>query len=177
MGYRHSETEILEAATSVALEAGMAGLTFSAVGARLGISDRTVVYYFPSKPDLVLAVAGALGAQLMAVLEEAFGDERMDSPEMLRRGWPVLTTPAADRIFALYFEIVGLAAAGVVPYGVLARSMVEGWVEWLVPRSKGRTLADRRRQALATTAQVDGLLLLRQVLGAAAADEAVGKIR
>ena len=55
MGYRHSEAEILEAATAVALEAGMAGLTFSAVGARLGISDRTVVYYFPSKPDLVMS--------------------------------------------------------------------------------------------------------------------------
>ena len=177
MGYRHSEAEILEAATAVALEAGMAGLTFSAVGARLGISDRTVVYYFPSTPDLVMSVAGALGAQLMAVLEAAFGDEQMDTAELLRRGWPVLTTPEADRIFALYFEIVGLAAAGMAPYDVLARAMVEGWVEWLVPRSKGRTVADRRRQALATTAQVDGLLLLRQVLGAAAADEAVGKIR
>ena len=60
MGYRHSEAEILQAATEVALEAGMVGLTFGAVGQRLGISDRTVVYYFPTKPDLVMAVAGAL---------------------------------------------------------------------------------------------------------------------
>jgi len=177
MGYRHSETEILQAATEVALEAGMAGLTFSAVGARLGISDRTVVYYFPTKPDLVLAVAGALGTRLMAVLEAAFGDEPMDTAELLRRGWPVLTTPSADRIFALYLEIVGLAASRQAPYDDLARAMVQGWVEWLVPRSLGRTPAERRRHALATTAQVDGLLLLRHVVGAKGADDAVKLLR
>ncbi len=177
MGYRHSEAEILQAATEVALEAGMVGLTFGAVGQRLGISDRTVVYYFPTKPDLVMAVAGALGAQLMAVLEAAFGDEPMDTAELLRRGWPVLTTPVADRIFALYFEIVGLAASRQAPYDELARAMVQGWVDWLVPRSLGRTPAERRRAAMATTAQVDGLLLLRHVVGAKAADDARKELR
>ena len=172
MGYRHSPDEILEAAVAVALESGMAALTFSRVGARLGISDRTVVYYFPTKLDLVLAVAGALAADVERLLEEAFGSDPLSPHDLAERAWPVLTTPAADRVFAIYFEIVGLASAGQAPYDVLAPGLVQGWVDWLEPRVLGSTPDVRRRRALATVAQVDGLLLVRLVLGADAAAEA-----
>ncbi len=172
MGYRHSPDEILEAAVAVALESGMAALTFSRVGARLGISDRTVVYYFPTKLDLVLAVAGALAADVERLLEDAFGSDPLSPHDLVERAWPVLTTPAADRVFAIYFEIVGLASAGQAPYDVLAPGLVQGWVDWLAPRVLGSTPDVRRRRALATVAQVDGLLLVRLVLGADAAAEA-----
>ena len=172
MGYRHSPDEILEAAVAVALESGMAALTFSRVGAELGISARTVVYYFPTKLDLVLAVAGALAADVERMLEDAFGSEPLTPKDLVVRAWPVLTTPAADRVFTLYFEIVGLAASGKAPYDVLAPGLVEGWVAWLAPRVLGSTPDVRRRRALATVAQVDGLLLIRLVLGAEAADAA-----
>jgi AcrR family transcriptional regulator len=172
VGYRHSSDEILSAAVAVALEGGMASLTFAKVAARLGISDRMVVYYFPSKPDLVLAVAQALGRDLEALLEQAFGAGRRSPSELLRRAWPVLTTEEADRVFAVYFEIVGLASAGVAPYDLLAPALVEGWVAWVAPRMAGRTAEVRRRQALAAVAQLDGLLLVRRLLGPAAADAA-----
>ena len=172
MGYRHSRDEILEAAVAVALEAGMVGLTFSAVGERLQISDRTVVYYFPSKPDLVTAVVVALGADLVQLLEQAFGAEPSGPTELLNRAWPVLTTPRADRVFALYFEIIGLATARQAPYDALARDLIEGWAQWLAPRTRGSTPAVRHRRALATMAQIDGLLLLRQIAGAEAAEAA-----
>jgi len=172
MGYRHSPDEILDAAVAVAMGSGMAALTFSRVGAELGISDRTVVYYFPTKLDLVTAVAGALAADVVPLLEEAFGSEPLSQKELMDRAWPVLSTPVADRVFALYFEIVGLAASRQAPYDVLAPGLVEGWVDWLAPRVVGSTPDIRRRRALATVAQVDGLLLLRLVLGADAADDA-----
>ena len=73
MGYRHSADEILDAAVAITLESGLAALTFSRVGERLEISDRTVVYYFPTKLDLINAVAGALVADMVQLLEEAFG--------------------------------------------------------------------------------------------------------
>lgn len=172
MGYRHSRDEILEAAVAVALEGGMAGLTFGSVGARLQISDRTVVYYFPTKPALVTEVVEALGADLERVLAQAFGSERRTQTDLVSRAWPVLTTPIADRVFALYFEIIGLASAGQAPYDMLARGLVEGWVQWLAPRMLGSNADVRRRRALATVAQIDGLLLVRLVLGAAAAHSA-----
>lgn len=172
VGYRHSADDILDAAVAIALESGIAALTYASVGSRLSISGRTVVYYFPTKLDLVNAVTGALVADMVGLLEEAFGSEPLGETDLMRRAWPVLTTPTADKVFALYFEIVGLASSGQAPYGALATGLVAGWVDWLEPRVRGSTVAVRRRRALATVGQIDGLLLLRHVLGGEAADEA-----
>jgi AcrR family transcriptional regulator len=172
MGYRHSPDEILGAAVELALESGMARLTFGGVGDRLGISDRTVVYYFPTKTDLINAVVGALVADTERLLEEAFGSTPLAQEELMRRAWPALTASSADRVFRLYFEIIGLASAGQSPYVELAPRLVAGWVDWLGPRMLGSTALVRRRRALATLAHIDGLLLVRQVLGPDAAEVA-----
>jgi AcrR family transcriptional regulator len=176
VGYRHSREEILDAAIAVTLEGGLAGLTFAKVGERLGISDRTVVYYFASKPVLVTAVGEALAADFETLLESAFGSTSLSQTDLVKRAWPVLTTPHADRVFALYFEIVGLAASGQTPYDELAAVLVENWAQWIAPRTLGRTVGARRQRALATLAQIDGLLLLRQIGGAEAADAAARQI-
>jgi len=172
MGYRHSAGQILEAAVAIALESGIAAVTYGSVGNRLSVSSRTVVYYFPTKLDLVSAVIGVLGADMVGLLEAAFGSEPRSPKELVARAWPVLTTPSADRVFALYFEIVGLASSGQAPYDELASGLVGGWVDWLAPRVRGSSEAVRRRRALAAVGQIDGLLLLRQILGAEPADAA-----
>jgi len=172
MGYRHSSDKILGAAVDLAFESGMARLTFSRVGARLGISDRTVVYYFPTKVDLISAVVGTMVADTERLLEEAFGSAPLPQDELMRRAWPVLANPSADPVFRLYFEIIGLAAARQSPYVDLAAGIASGWVDWLGPRTLGSTPEVRRRRALATMAQIDGLLLVRQMLGPEAAEAA-----
>ena len=77
-------------------------------------------------PALVTAVVQALVAHLERLLEKAFGSERRSQTDLINRAWPVLTTPAADRVFALYFEIIGRASAAQAPYDALARGLVEG---------------------------------------------------
>ncbi len=176
MGYRHSEKDILEAAVRVVLKSGMSELTFGKVAQELDINDRTVVYYFPTKADLVTAVAQDLAGSFLTLLDKAFGPEPRGPAELIARAWPVLTTPAADRTFALYFEIVGLASARQTPYDVLARAMVDGWVDWLIPRTTGSTIEIRRNRALATVAQIDGLLLLRRIVGKTAANAAAREL-
>jgi AcrR family transcriptional regulator len=172
MGYRHSADQILDAAVAIALDSGIAAVTFGSVGTRLSVSSRTVVYYFPTKLDLVSAVIGVLGSDMIELLEAAFGAEPRSPQELVARAWPVLTTPSADRVFALYFEIVGLAATGQAPYDELAAGLVGGWVDWLTPKVRGSSEAVRRRRALAAVGQIDGLLLLRRILGAGPADTA-----
>ena len=172
MGYRHSRDDLLAAAVVQAKESGIGSVTFGTVGRRLGISDRTVVYYFPTKADLVIAVVTALGADLQELLERAFGDTPLPRTELLRRAWPVLASPAADPAFDAFFEIVGLATTGAEPYRTLSEAIIGQWLPWLSARVDARTAPQREREALAVLAQLDGLLLLRRLAGPEAADRA-----
>lgn len=172
MGYRHTEDEIVAAAAAVVVEHGLGGLTYRKVADRLGISDRMVVYYLPTKTALVEAAVVSLSVSLQGLLADAFGDDRRDADELVRSAWPVLASPDADRVFAVFFELVGLASAQTAPYDALADALLSGWVEWLTERTTGRTAVLRRRAALGAIARLDGLLLLRRTLGPAMADEA-----
>ncbi len=172
MGYRHSRDEILAAAVAVAADRGLAGLTFGTVGERLGISDRTVVYYFATKPALVTSVVEALGADMQVLLDAAFGSRPLGPDDLIERAWPVLATVDGDRVFRLFFEAVGLASAGQAPYDVLAPALLGGWIEWLATRLHGSDPDERRAVALDVVARIDGYLLLRQMLGADAAETA-----
>ncbi len=176
MGYRYSLDEVLAVATNTALDHGMAGLTYARVAERLGASDRMVVYYFPSKTDLVVSVATQLGNELQELLGEAFGENPATSDELLAAAWPVLSSKRADRIFGLFFEMIGFASAGQAPYVELVRHLMDSWAEWLSARVIGSRPEIRRRRALSVMARIDGLLMIRQVMGIRAADAAAQEV-
>ena len=176
MGRKHSREEILEGALQEALEEGVSRLSFGRVAKRLGIPDRTVVYYFPTKDDLVREVLGAMGAQLQEMLAPVFGGPPAESYEpLMRLAWPLLATPKADRLFSLFFEANGLAAAGREPYATLVPAFVEAWTTAVAGVMTG-SAKKRRTEAEAAIALLDGLLLLRQLGGPAAADRAARRL-
>lgn len=169
VGYKYDEAELTEAAVELALELGFSSLSFGRLARRLGVSDRALVYYFPTKTDLVQRTVAALGQRLMGVLGDAFAGEALPPGALIDRAWPVLTSADADRVFAVFFELMGLAAAGREPYRDVVPPAIEAWVAWLTPQAVS---PDPRAAALAVIARLDGLLLLRHTVGPDAADEA-----
>jgi AcrR family transcriptional regulator len=175
MGPRHSRERLLEGALQVVLESGLSRLSFGRVAAHLGISDRTVVYYFPTKEQLAADVVAVLGHRLQTTLDVAVDGPAPDHIALLRAAWPVLTHPDADRTFALFFEAVGLAAAGRRPYDTLVPALVDGWIDWAADHLTGPA-AERQAEARATVAVADGLLLLRRIAGPDAAASAARRL-
>lgn len=171
MGHKYSREEILDGALQTALAEGLSQLTFGRLARRLGISDRVIVYYFPSKTELIVSILADLAGRLQAVLAGAFTHPASDHIELTRAAWPVLATDEVDPIFGLYFEAIGQATAGIEPFAGLAGQLLEGWISWLTGFFKGED-SRRRAQAEATLALLDGLLLMRQLAGGAAAERA-----
>ena len=175
MGHKHTKAEILEGALAAAFDDGLSQLTFGRLAKRLGISDRVVVYYFPSKDDLISEVIVAMGVRLQETLEQAFTQPAADHLDLIKVAWPVVTTPEADQVFALFFEANGLAATGLEPYRTLVPSLVQMWVEWATDFFEG-TPGERQVEAETSIAMIDGLLLLRQLVGPEAAERAARRL-
>ena len=175
MGHKHTKDEILDGALEAAFEGGLSQLSFGRVAKRLGISDRIVVYYFPTKDDLIGEVLQSMGAQLQAALAPTFTSLVADHLELVRSAWPILARPQVDPVFALFFEANGLAAIGREPYRSLVPQLVGAWIEWAAEFVRGPQ-ACRRAEAEAAIAIIDGLLLLRQLAGPKAANRAAKRI-
>ncbi len=175
MGHKHSKEQILGAALAAALDDGLSQLTFGRLAKRLGIADRTVVYYFPTKDDLIREVLASMGAELQQTLGAAFQTRATDHVALVRAAWPVLAREDADRTFALFFEANGLAAAGREPYRTLIPGLVDAWLEWTATFVEG-TPSRRRAEAEAAIALIDGLLLLRLLSGPESADRAARRL-
>ena len=175
MGHKHTREDLLAGAVATAFADGLSQVTFGRVAKRLGISDRTVVYYFPTKDDLIAEIIVSMGARLQESLGDAFASPAPDHRALTAAAWPILASEDADPVFALFFEANGLAAAGREPYRTLVPQLVEEWIAWAADFVEG-TPEEQRAEALASIALLDGLLLLRQLVGPGAADEAASRL-
>ncbi|KKF02155.1 TetR/AcrR family transcriptional regulator [Mycolicibacterium obuense] len=171
MGHKYSRDEILEGAVRTAVEHGLGSLTFGRLARHLGTSDRVIVYYFPTKNALVTDVLVAIGMRLQSVLAGAFPTTAEDHRQMAAAAYPALADRAVDPLFAAYFEACGLAAAHVAPFHEVAPRLMSAWVAWLAEFFTG-SHSRRTREAEATMALIDGLLLMRHLAGPRAADRA-----
>ncbi|MBK6886697.1 MAG: TetR/AcrR family transcriptional regulator [Tetrasphaera sp.] len=164
MGYKYDRASFLEEAGRLVVEEGLSRLTFGRLAARLGVPDRVVVYYFPTKSDLISETMHTLGTGLQVLIEEAFGSTRRSPEDVVADAVRVLTAPESDRIVRVFLEIVGHAASGHEPYPAIAAGVVTAWVKWLEPLLAD--VDDPRAAALAVVARVDGLLIVHHLLRA-----------
>lgn len=123
----------------------------------------------------MVATVRAITGRLQEVLGRAFGSGRLPATQLLRTAWPVVTTSDADPLFAVFFQLLGLASAGREPYAAITRALVGDCAAWVTDRLDP-TGPDPRAEALATLATIDALLLVRHTLGADAAERAFAHV-
>lgn len=174
MRRRHDRDTLLHAAVLVCLAEGLGGLSFGAVARRAQVPDRTVVYYFPNKGELVGAVIERLAQQLMTRLEGALGEQRLPAADLLARLWPALTAPDAGPVVRVWLELCVRASTGEQPYLHAAQQLATAWLAWLAEHLDAPTPPARRAAAAVMLARVDGALLLHHIGLHDAADQALG---
>lgn len=168
MGYRHNREDVLASAVAVANAEGLGALTFRAVGRHLGIADRTVVYYFPTKTVLVDAVLRRATHRLGALLASAVGDEPRSDLQLLTASWTVLQQPEAGPWLRLYVETLALAVRGAEPHATIAAELGGSWTSWFAARLVPTPAEDPEAvidRAAGVLARLDGLLLLHTAIG------------
>ncbi|MEN0067617.1 MAG: TetR/AcrR family transcriptional regulator [Myxococcota bacterium] len=174
MAAKHSRDAILAEATQLTLEEGLAKLTFGRVAKRLGIPDRTVVYYFPTKGQLREAVLGAAFGHFQGILGTAFDQPAESAAALVGRAWKVVANETADPLFRLFFESVGMAMHD-AELATTVEGLINAWITSLEPLIAGSP-DERRARAEAAVALLDGLVLMRHLAGAEAASRAAEQL-
>lgn len=123
-----------------------------------------MVYYFPTKIDLVAAVLDHATARLLEALTGALGGDTKGFREVLGRSWIALRAPELTPAVRLYVEAVGLAAGGREPYRSVVTRLADSWLPWFAGHL-ATTRGNLDEHAAALVAALDGLLVLRVTAG------------
>ena len=117
---------LVDAALEVIGESGLGGFTQPRVAARAGMRQSHLTYYFPTRDDLLVAVAEEAVRRRVALLAETLSgaDERAEQVTALAR---VFSSPEDTRVLLALTEAAdqneavraafGALAAGVAPLG------------------------------------------------------------
>lgn len=127
------QAELVEAAFQEIAQKGFAGLRTRAVAAKVGITQATLHYYFPSKQTLIAALVDYAVAQIDTVRTIQAGDRAQNPAEELRQHFAAILQQIErdPTVFRVLDEIALYAQRDVAIAGLMATSD-QGWTDYLV---------------------------------------------
>lgn len=123
--------ELLAAAVDDALTHGIGELSLRPLAARLGTSDRMLLYHFESKDDLVAALIEGSSDRGTAMVEAA--PAASDPEAAVLALWAMYQQPTMAACLRIYVQAAALGLLGTEPYRSAAERSNETW---------GRAVAD-----------------------------------
>lgn len=150
----------LDSALEFAMESGLDRVTLRPLAARLGTSDRMLIYHFGSKERLVEALAWHASERLATSL----GEPRRalsSAEEALAILRSVLAAPASLPFVRLYFEMLALAMRDPDRYQEATLRVTDYWIGLVARWLDSAGLAVPRWVAAYVLATLEGLLVLR----------------
>ncbi|HJV43972.1 TetR family transcriptional regulator, partial [Caulobacter sp.] len=139
----------------VMLAEGLAGIPLRDLAARLGTSDRMLLYYFEDKAELVQAAVAALAGRLDKVLETSRVSGRRPPAQVMRDTAAFLALPDLRPFRAVWADILARGGRGETPFAAIARAQIEGAIASLEEQLDLADAAERRRVAAAILAAIE----------------------
>ncbi len=134
-GREEKRAGLVRALSAIVLAEGLDALSLRPAAARLGTSDRMLLYYFGSKAELVAETLEEVSGQLAVRLAVISGDERLSPREMIRQAVALLTGPEVLPFMTLWEEICVRSARGDVFFRQVAERSVAFWSGWICERT------------------------------------------
>lgn len=160
---------LTESLADIVLEDGLDALSLRPAAARLGTSDRMLLYYFGSKAALVDDVLACVSERFAAHLANSTRGVRIPPHNMVGHTAGLMATPQAKPFIELWFEIAARSARGDQQFAGAAAKIGEAWNDW-IERSVHFPAGTASRSAAAMMlAIVNGIALLESTAPSVAA--------
>jgi AcrR family transcriptional regulator len=144
----------------VLLAEGVAQVALRDLAARLGTSDRMLLYYFDDKADLVRASIAEISVRLDTLLAGAGQTGRQSPAEVLRSTAGFLSLPQIMPFMNVWADILARGGRGEEPFKAIAHGLVQASLTSLDGRLAIEDETLRRRTAGAILAAVEGVWIL-----------------
>lgn len=164
MGYTKARSAkrllLAEALADIVLDEGLDALSLRPAAARLGTSDRMLLYYFGTKAELMDHVLSCVSDRFSDYLASTFRGVRMPQHAMVGHTSALMATPEAKPFVELWFEMAARSARGDTFYGDASARMAEAWIEWIMRSVHFPNGVVPRNAAAMMLAIVNGIALL-----------------
>jgi AcrR family transcriptional regulator len=162
--------ELAARTAGIVLLEGLGDLGLRKLAARLGTSDRMLLYYFRTKDQLVVEAMEEVSARLAAILTRRGGGPPVSAGRFLANVLELARDPEVGPFLRLWTEVIALAARGERPYDRIASSAVGAWLAWIDSRLTPPPGGAEPARPAALLAIVEGVSLLEMAAPGCTAD-------
>jgi len=152
------------AVADILLDEGLADLPLRELAARLGTSDRMLLYYFPEKAALTLAAIAEVANRLNVLLGELERPAgQVDAATAFADTAALMAVPGMSAFRAVWADILARGGRGEAPFADLARGFIESSIASIEARLAIGDAVQRRQVAAGILAAIEGVWLLNMV--------------
>lgn len=160
--------QLTEALADMVLAEGIDALALRPAAARLGTSDRMLLYYFGTKTALMGDVLACASERFASHLTRTTQGRRIPPQHMVGHATALLSEPEGRAFVQLWMEIAARAARGDAQYGEAAAAIAEFWTDWIVNCVHFPAGTQSRNAAAMMLAIVNGIAMLDRTAPAVA---------
>ena len=153
-------SRLTDALADIVLAEGLDALSLRPAAARLGTSDRMLLYYYGTKAALVEDVLACVAERFSTFLASTTKNARIPPQNMVGHTANAMATPKGKPFIQFWLEVSARAARGDPAFTTIAVTIGEFWTDWIVRSVHFPAGVAPRNAAAMMLAIVNGITLL-----------------